>query len=104
MAAPGPDIASPVGLIAGGGALPFAVADSLADPLEDLGASALTLANTMDGIRKAGGSPVLIIPSSAAVYGNPAKLPVSESGAIDPIFCANHAPQMIATCMMTMRM
>jgi hypothetical protein len=30
MAAPAPDIASPVGLIAGGGALPFAVADSLA--------------------------------------------------------------------------
>jgi UDP-2,3-diacylglucosamine hydrolase len=30
MAAPAPDNASPVGLIAGGGALPFAVADSLA--------------------------------------------------------------------------
>jgi len=30
MAAPAPDIVSPVGLIAGGGALPFAVADSLA--------------------------------------------------------------------------
>src|ERR1700744_1816319 len=30
MAAPAPEIASPVGLIAGGGALPFAVADSLA--------------------------------------------------------------------------
>jgi hypothetical protein len=30
MAAPAPDLSSPVGLIAGGGALPFAVADSLA--------------------------------------------------------------------------
>jgi UDP-2,3-diacylglucosamine hydrolase len=30
MAAPAPDISSPVGLISGGGALPFAVADSLA--------------------------------------------------------------------------
>jgi hypothetical protein len=30
MSAPAPDISSPVGLIAGGGALPFAVADSLA--------------------------------------------------------------------------
>jgi hypothetical protein len=30
MAAPAPELASPVGLIAGGGALPFAVADSLA--------------------------------------------------------------------------
>jgi hypothetical protein len=30
MAAPAPDISSPVGLIAGGGVLPFAVADSLA--------------------------------------------------------------------------
>jgi UDP-2,3-diacylglucosamine hydrolase len=30
MAAPAPELASPVGLIAGGGAMPFAVADSLA--------------------------------------------------------------------------
>ncbi len=47
------------------------VSDSMADPLEDLRASAMTLANTIDGIRRAGVAPVLLIPSSAAVYGNP---------------------------------
>jgi UDP-glucose 4-epimerase len=61
------------------------VGDSISDPLEDLRASAMTLANTIDGIRRAGISPVLIIPSSAAVYGNPEKLPVPESGAVAPI-------------------
>ncbi len=61
------------------------VAGSLAEPLEDLRASAMTLANTIDGIRRAGISPALLIPSSAAVYGNPATLPVAESGAVAPI-------------------
>jgi UDP-glucose 4-epimerase len=61
------------------------VGDSLTDPLEDLRASAMTLANTIDGIRRSGTSPVLLIPSSAAVYGNPASLPVPETGAVAPI-------------------
>ena len=69
-------------LHAAGGA---SVSDSLADPLEDLRASAMTLANTIDGIRRAGIAPVLLIPSSAAVDGNPASLPVAESGAVAPI-------------------
>jgi UDP-glucose 4-epimerase len=61
------------------------VSDSLADPLEDLRASAMTLANTIEGLRRAGVAPVLLIPSSAAVYGNPAHLPVAETGAVAPI-------------------
>ena len=61
------------------------VGDSMADPLEDFRASAMTLANTLDGIRRAGIAPVVLIPSSAAVYGNPAKLPVAEGGAVAPI-------------------
>lgn len=61
------------------------VGDSLTDPLEDLRASAMTLANTVDGIRRAGVAPVLLIPSSAAVYGNPASLPVAETEAVCPI-------------------
>jgi nucleoside-diphosphate-sugar epimerase len=61
------------------------VGDSMSDPLEDFRASAMTLANTIDGIRRAGIAPVLVIPSSAAVYGNPAKLPVDEGGAVAPI-------------------
>jgi UDP-glucose 4-epimerase len=61
------------------------VGDSLSDPLEDLRALAMTLGNTLDGIRRAGIVPVLLLPSSAAVYGNPATLPVAESGAVAPI-------------------
>ena len=57
----------------------------MADPLEDLRASAMPLGNTIDALRRAGVSPVLLIPSSAAVYGNPATLPVAESGALAPI-------------------
>jgi nucleoside-diphosphate-sugar epimerase len=61
------------------------VGESLTDPLEDMRALAMTLANTLDGIRRAGIAPVLLLPSSAAVYGNPASLPVAETGAIAPI-------------------
>ncbi len=61
------------------------VAESLADPLEDLRASTLTLANTLDSIRRAGISPTILFPSSAAVYGNPAELPVNENAPVAPI-------------------
>jgi len=61
------------------------VIDSLTDPLEDMRALTLTLANTLDGIRRAGIAPVLLFPSSAAIYGNPVTLPVSEAGAVTPI-------------------
>jgi UDP-glucose 4-epimerase len=61
------------------------VGGSMAEPLEDLRALAMTLGNTIEGIRRAGISPVLLIPSSAAVYGNPAGLPVAETGAVAPI-------------------
>ena len=61
------------------------VAESLVDPLEDMRALAMTLANTIEGIRRAGIAPVLVLPSSAAVYGNPAKLPVAETAAVAPI-------------------
>lgn len=61
------------------------VADSLHDPLEDLRASAMTLANALESIRRANLSPVVILPSSAAVYGNPEALPVGESAPVAPI-------------------
>ena len=61
------------------------VGDSMAEPLADLRASAMTLGNTVEGIRRAGIAPVLLFPSSAAVYGNPASLPVAETGALAPI-------------------
>lgn len=61
------------------------VGDSLADPLEDLRASAMTLANALEGVRRSGIAPVVIFPSSAAVYGNPATLPVTEEAPVAPI-------------------
>jgi UDP-glucose 4-epimerase len=69
-------------LHAAGGA---SVGESFASPFEDLRAGAMTLANVIDGIRRAGIAPVLLIPSSAAVYGNPATLPIPETGAVAPI-------------------
>jgi len=61
------------------------VGDSLTEPLEDMRALTMTLANTLEGIRRAGIAPVVLLPSSAAVYGNPASLPVGETAAVAPI-------------------
>jgi UDP-glucose 4-epimerase len=61
------------------------VKGSLVSPLDDLRAAALTLANTLDGIRRSKLRPILVFPSSAAVYGNPATLPVSEDELCRPI-------------------
>ena len=61
------------------------VSASLAAPLDDLRAAVLTFANTLEGIRRSEVRPFLIFPSSAAVYGNPARLPISEDEACRPI-------------------
>jgi UDP-glucose 4-epimerase len=58
---------------------------SLAAPMEDMRALVMTLGNTLDGIRRAGISPLLMLPSSAAVYGNPEELPMTEAARIAPI-------------------
>src|SRR5262249_32252336 len=47
------------------------VAASLAAPLEDLRGAVLTWASTLESVRRAGVKPLLVFPSSAAVYGNP---------------------------------
>ncbi len=62
-----------------------AVAASLATPLDDLRAAVLTWANTLDAVRRSGLRPVLLFPSSAAVYGNPVALPVGEEARVCPI-------------------
>ncbi len=67
---------------AAGGA---SVSNSLANPLYDLKSSAFTWANTLDSVRRSGVRPVVLFPSSAAVYGNPAVLPVREDAPTDPI-------------------
>ncbi|MDH4229813.1 MAG: NAD-dependent epimerase/dehydratase family protein [Nitrospirota bacterium] len=61
------------------------VGGSYDDPVGDLRAAALTFANALDGVRRARRRPLVIFPSSAAVYGNPAHLPVAEDAPVSPI-------------------
>jgi UDP-glucose 4-epimerase len=61
------------------------VAASLDDPLHDFRGSVETCAGVLDAVRRSGKNPLVVIPSSAAVYGNPASLPVSEETALGPI-------------------
>ncbi len=67
------------------GAGTASVGGSLTAPLEDLRAAVLTWANTLESIRLSGVRPVILFPSSAAVYGNPAALPVGEDAPVSPV-------------------
>src|SRR5262245_35134718 len=64
---------------------PASVDESFLDPLSDQQASVLTWSNTLESVRRSGLSPLVLFPSSAAVYGNPHVLPVSEKAAVVPI-------------------
>ena len=61
------------------------VGASLADPVGDFRATAVTLTNVLDSVRRSGREPLIVFPSSAAVYGNPASLPVAEDAPCAPI-------------------
>ena len=61
------------------------VGASIADPVGDFRATAVTLINVLDGVRRSGREPLIVFPSSAAVYGNPASLPVGEDAPCAPI-------------------
>ncbi len=61
------------------------VGGSLQAPLEDFQAAVMTWANVLENVRRSGIRPVLIFPSSAAVYGNPATLPVAEDAPTSPV-------------------
>lgn len=61
------------------------VAASFKYPLDDLRASVSTWANVLDSVRRSGARPVLVFPSSAAVYGDAAVLPVKESEPARPV-------------------
>ena len=61
------------------------VSASLISPLDDLRATVLTFANTLESIRRSDVRPLIIFPSSAAVYGNPRHLPVREDASCHPI-------------------
>jgi len=67
------------------GAGTASVGASLKLPLDDLRASVMTWANTLDGVRRSGLRPVLLFPSSAAVYGKTSELPLREALPAQPI-------------------
>ena len=61
------------------------VGASLDDPLNDFRGSVQTCANVLDAVRRSGNDPLIVVLSSAAVYGNPASLPIAEEAALQPI-------------------
>ena len=61
------------------------VGASFAGPHDDLRATVQSFSNTLDSARRAGSHPLILFPSSAAVYGNPASLPVGEDAALAPV-------------------
>ena len=67
------------------GAGSSSVKSSIEAPLEDLRAAVMTWTNTLEGIRRSSCRPLIVFPSSAAVYGNPLTLPIKESDLTSPI-------------------
>ena len=61
------------------------VGASIEDPLNDFRGSVQTCAEVLDAVRRSGANPLVLIPSSAAVYGNPVSLPVTENACVQPI-------------------
>jgi UDP-glucose 4-epimerase len=61
------------------------VGASLAHPLDDLRAAVLTWANVLDSVRRSGTRPLLLFPSSAAVYGDTGDSPAREDADARPI-------------------
>jgi UDP-glucose 4-epimerase len=61
------------------------VSASITSPLDDFRAATLTWANMLEGIRRSELNPVVIFPSSAAVYGVVKELPIKESIRQQPI-------------------
>ena len=64
---------------------PASVRSSFSAPLDDLRAGILTWANTLESIRLSKHAPLVLFPSSAAVYGNPVTLPIMEESLVAPI-------------------
>ena len=58
------------------------VGASFDKPLQDLQASVLTWASVLECVRRTALSPKIVFPSSAAVYGNPAYVPITEDHAV----------------------
>ena len=67
-----------------------AVGASFADPAADYSASVATAHAALEGIRRSRRRPQFLFPSSAAVYGEPATLPVAEKAPIQPLSPYGH--------------
>ena len=61
------------------------VAASFADPDQSLNANVETLSAVLEGVRRSRHRPRVFYPSSAAVYGEPERLPVAESAPMRPL-------------------
>jgi UDP-glucose 4-epimerase len=61
------------------------VSASFSAPLDDLRASMLSWANVLDSVRRSDAQPLILFPSSGAVYGQLQRLPVKEDASIQPI-------------------
>jgi nucleoside-diphosphate-sugar epimerase len=66
-------------------AAPADVANSFADPFDDFCKQTQPLFSILEASRKLKTSPKVLLVSSAAIYGNPSCLPVSESAQPSPI-------------------
>jgi UDP-glucose 4-epimerase len=66
------------------------VGASMSDPVSDYNASVGSWAALLEGIRQSDLKPLIFFPSSAAVYGNPATLPVNEDAPLAPISPYGH--------------
>lgn len=64
---------------------PASVAASMADPGADFSASVVLTAHVLEAARRSASRPRVLLVSSAAVYGNPATLPVAEHAPVAPI-------------------
>jgi UDP-glucose 4-epimerase len=67
------------------GAGSASVGGSFASPPDDLRATVQTFGNTLEAARRSGARPLIVFPSSAAVYGEPATLPVKEDAPLQPL-------------------
>lgn len=61
------------------------VASSWTEPAEDFEAGPALVFELLDGIRQASPQTAFLLLSSAAVYGNPERLPIGEDGPLAPI-------------------
>lgn len=64
---------------------PASVVGSMHDPLGDFNGTVSVLASLLDTVRRVSPRTAVLILSSAAVYGNPELLPVSETAAVSPV-------------------